>query len=319
MKNIAVLTSGGDSPGMNAALRAVVRTAIYNQMNVFAVFYGYTGLIDNAIEQLGIYSVADKIQRGGTFIYTSREERMKTEEGLKLAAKNLIDKNIDGLIVIGGDGSYRGAKALSQYGINVVVMPGTIDNDVPCTDYTIGFDTAVNTAIDAISKIRDTTSSHHRVNVVQVMGRACGNIALYAGLAGGAEAIAVPEIKYDTDAICKKMLAGKERGKLHSIMVFAEGAGDVNQFCKEIEEKSQVITRTTTLGYIQRGGSPSAFDRILASHMGAISVEILKKGLTNRAICIRNNAYVDMDIDEALAVEYKFNSEVYRIAMELSI
>jgi 6-phosphofructokinase 1 len=221
--------------------------------------------------------------------------------------------------VIGGDGSYRGAKELSKYGVNIVGLPGTIDNDLPCTDYTIGFDTAVNTAIDAISKIRDTTSSHHRVNVVQVMGRACGNIALYAGLAGGAEAIAVPEIKYDTDAICKKMLAGKQRGKLHSIMVFAEGAGDIYRFCKEIEEKSQVPTRTTILGYIQRGGAPSAFDRILASHMGAMAVEVLKKGLTNRVVCIRNNTYVDMDIDEALAVEYQFNTEVYRIAMELSI
>ncbi len=319
MKNIAVLTSGGDSPGMNAAVRAVVRTAIYNEMNIFGVYYGYKGLIDNQIEKLNVYSVADKMQTGGTFIYTSREERMKTEEGLMLAAKNLNERGIEGLIVIGGDGSYRGAKELSRYGIKVVVMPGTIDNDVTCTDYSIGFDTALNTAVDAITKIRDTTNSHNRVNVVQVMGRACGNIALYSGLAGGAEAIVVPEVKYDTDAICKKMLAGKERGKLHSIIVFAEGAGDLNTFCKEIEEKSQVITRTTTLGYIQRGGSPTAFDRILASHMGSLAVEVLSKDRTNRAICIRNNQYVDMDIDEALAIKYVFNSEVYRIAMELSI
>lgn len=319
MKNIAVLTSGGDSPGMNAAVRAVVRTSIYHKLNIFGVNHGYNGLIENMIFPMSVYSVADIIQRGGTMLYTARSEKFKTEEGLAISAENLKKCNIEGLVIIGGDGSYRGAKELAKKGINVVGLPGTIDNDIPCTDYTIGFDTAVNTAIEAISKIRDTTTSHNRVNVVQVMGRNSGNIALYAGLAGGAESIVVPEMPYNTDEICKKMLAGKDRGKLHSIIVFAEGAGDLKTFCAEIEEKSQIITRTTTLGYIQRGGSPSAFDRVLASRMGSMAVEVLMQGKTNRVIGIRDNHYVDFDIDEALAMPYEFNKEVYRVAMELSI
>ena len=319
MKNIAVLTSGGDSPGMNAAIRAVVRTCVYHRINVFGVKYGYRGLIDDEIEQMDVYSVADIIHRGGTVLFTSRSKRMRTEEGLQIAADNLKKRDIGGVVIIGGDGSYRGARELSKKGINVVTLPGTIDNDIPCTDYSIGFDTALNTAVEAISKIRDTTTSHNRVNIVQVMGRNSGNIALYAGLAGGAEAIAVPEMPYDADHIVKKMLRGKERGKLHSIIVFAEGAGDLREFCQEIEEKSGTTSRMTTLGYIQRGGTPSAFDRILASKMGSMAVEVLMEGKTNRAICIQNNEYVDMDITEALDMPYHFNQDIYRIAMELSI
>lgn len=319
MKKIAVLTSGGDSPGMNAAIRAVVRSSIYYGLEIYGVKYGFNGLLDNKIERLNVYSVADVIHRGGTFLYTARSEKMRTEEGVAQAAQTLQDRGIEGLVVIGGDGSYRGAKALSRFGVNVIALPGTIDNDIPCTDYTIGFDTAVNTAIEAISKIRDTSSSHNRINVVEVMGRASGNIALSAGLAGGAEAIVVPEMPYDADAICQKTLAGKDRGKLHSIIVFAEGAGDVHDFCREIEEKSGIPARTTTLGYIQRGGSPTAFDRVLASRMGAMAVDLLREGKTNRAVCLRGNQYVDMDIDEALAIPYAFDQEVYQVAMHLSI
>jgi 6-phosphofructokinase 1 len=319
MNQFAVLTSGGDSPGMNAAVRAVVRTSIYHKLSIFGVNQGYRGLIDDEIFPLDVYSVADIIQRGGTVLHTARSERMRTEEGIDKAAENLKRRGIDGLVIIGGDGSYRAAKELSLRGVNVVTLPGTIDNDIPCTDYTIGFDTAVNTAVDAISKIRDTTNSHNRVNIVQVMGRNSGNLALYSGLAGGAEAIVVPEMAYDADKIITKLLKGKERGKLHIIIVFAEGAGDLRTFCEEIETKSKFTTRTTVLGYIQRGGSPSAFDRILASHMGSLAVEVLMQGKTNRAICIQNNHYVDMDITEALAMPYQFNKDVYRIAMELSI
>ncbi|HCX64599.1 MAG TPA: 6-phosphofructokinase [Eubacteriaceae bacterium] len=319
MKRIGVLTSGGDAPGMNAAIRAVVRTSVYNDVEVYGIKRGYSGLLEKNIEPLSVYSVADIIHRGGTILRSSRSEYFKTEAGQKKAAQNLAEFGIESLIVIGGDGSFKGARALSKLGVNTVGIPGTIDNDIGCTDYSIGFDTAINTALDAIGKIRDTTSSHNRVNVVEVMGRECGEIALFAGLAGGAESILVPEREYDLDTITNKLLRGKDRGKLHSIIVLAEGVGNFEDFCKKIEEKTGVSTRGTNLGYIQRGGSPTAFDRILASRMGYEAVNVLMKGKTSRVICIQNNKYTDLDINEALEIKNDFDDTAYDIANVLSI
>ena len=319
MKNIAVLTSGGDSPGMNAAVRAVVRTALYNDIDVYGVKYGYRGLVENQIEKLDVGSVADTIQRGGTFIHTARCPEMMSEEGLQKAVETLKLWEIDGLICIGGDGTFKGALELSKRGINVVGVPATIDNDVASSDYSIGFDTAINTVIDAISKIRDTSLSHSRINVVEVMGRHSGNIALHSGFAGGADAITVPEIAHNIDDIAEKILKSKCRGKLHSIIVFAEGCGDVQAFCTELEEKTKFRVRMTNLGYIQRGGSPTAFDRILAANMGSCAVYCLLGGKFNRVIGHKNNQYIDFDIAEAVNMEYKLNMNMYKLAMELSI
>ncbi|MFZ7132192.1 MAG: 6-phosphofructokinase [Eubacteriales bacterium] len=319
MKRIGVLTSGGDAPGMNAAIRAIVRTSIYNNVEIYGIKRGYTGLLEGDIEPLNIYSVADIIHRGGTILRSSRSEYFKTDEGQNKAVKNLKDMGITSLIVIGGDGSFKGAKALSHKGVNAIGLPGTIDNDIGCTDYSIGFDTALNTALDAIGKIRDTTSSHNRVNIVEVMGRDCGEIALFAGLAGGAESIIIPENDFNLDAICEKLLRGKDRGKLHSIIVLAEGVGNFTDFCHKIEEKTGVATRGTNLGYIQRGGSPSAFDRILASRMGYMAVNLLLEGYSSRVVCIRDNKYVHMDIDEALEIKKEFDEEAYKISDILSI
>ena len=319
MEKIAVLTSGGDSPGMNAALRSIVRTSIYYGIDVVGIEYGYKGIFDECFLDLNIYSVADIIQRGGTILYSARCKEMYEPDGPQKAAEILKSKGIEHLVVIGGDGSYRGALQLSKFGIKVITIPGTIDNDLPCTKYTIGFDTALNTAIDAISNIRDTSHSHNRVNVVEVMGRNCGNLALYSGLAGGAESIVVPEIPYNVDEICKKMLHGKDRGKLHSIIVFAEGAGNIDKFCEQIEEKSKVTTRKTTLGYIQRGGSPTSFDRILASKMGFLAIKNLMEDNFNKAICYSNEEYCAIDLEEALSMEFKFNYLDYKIAMMLSL
>ena len=319
MKSIAVLTSGGDSPGMNAALRAVVRTSVYNGVRIFGIDHGYKGIFEGQIKELNRYSVADIIHRGGTILYTDRCREMYEEEGPKRAAEILKGYGIDALVAIGGDGTYRGALSLSEYGVDVIAIPGTIDNDIPCTDYTIGFDTALNTAVEAIGKIRDTSSSHNRINVVQVMGRNCGNLALYSGLAGGAEAIVIPEEKYNPAEICKKIMQGKDKGKMHSIIVFAEGAGDLDEFCREIETGTGIETRTTILGYIQRGGSPSAFDRILASRMGALAVELILKDEKNKAVCLKHNEYIGTDIKEALAMKYEFNRDVYQTALQLSV
>jgi 6-phosphofructokinase 1 len=304
---------------MNAAIRAVVRSAVYNGVRIYGVNAGYQGLIDDRITEMGVYSVADIIQKGGTMLHTSRSKEMYTPEGVKKAAETLKRRDIEGLVVIGGDGSYKGAAALAREGVRVIALPGTIDNDVACTDYSIGFDTAVNTIIEAISKIRDTSLSHNRVNVVETMGRSCGNLALFSGLAGGAEGICVPEIPYDIAKICAKTVAGKDRGKLHSIIVFAEGAGDLDAFCAEFEKCTAISVRRTVLGYIQRGGSPSAFDRILACRMGAMAVSLLIGGKTNRAVCLRGDSYVDLDIEEALNVTRGFDHKAYEVAMQLSI
>lgn len=319
MKTIGVLTSGGDAPGMNAAVRAVVRTAIYNGLKVMGVKQGYNGLISGNIEEMNLSSVADIIHRGGTILRTARCEEFKTEEGRKKALTVLKVFGIEGLVVIGGDGSFQGAKKLSELGIPTIGIPGTIDNDLGYTDYTIGFDTAVNTVLDAISKIRDTSTSHGRAVIVEVMGRHCGDIALYAGLAGGAESVIVPEEGFDIDDVCKRLIQGRNRGKLHSIILLAEGVGKAYELGEEIQEKTGIETRVTVLGHIQRGGSPTAFDRILASKMGAKAVELLLEGKSGRVIGVKGNELFDMDIDEALALDKNFDKGMYNLTKILSI
>lgn len=319
MKTIGVLTSGGDAPGMNAAIRAVVRTGIYNKARILGIKQGYNGLINGNIEEMNLSSVADIIHRGGTILRTARCDEFTTEEGLNKAVNIIEVFNIDGLIVLGGDGSFKGAKTLSDKGIPTIGIPCTIDNDMGYTDYTIGFYTAVETVVDAISKIRDTSSSHGRANIVEVMGRHCGDIALYAGLAGGAESIIVPEEKIDIDAVCRKVIQGRNRGKLHSIIVLSEGVGNAYEIAKEIEEKTGGETRVTILGHIQRGGTPTSFDRIMASQMGYRAVELLLDGKGGRAVGISQNEIVDLDLDEALSQKRVFRRDMYEIARILSI
>ncbi|WP_352405002.1 6-phosphofructokinase [Sporanaerobacter acetigenes] len=319
MKNIGILTSGGDAPGMNACIRAVVRSAIYNNMRVFGVEQGYNGLLNGKIKEMTLSSVADIIHRGGTVLRTARCDEFATEEGLEKALNVLNVFDLDGLVILGGDGSFKGAKCLSDRGISTVCIPCTIDNDMGYTDYTIGFFTAVETVVDSISKIRDTSTSHGRANIVEVMGRNCGDIALYSGVAGGAESIIIPEVEVDIDNVCKRLIQGKNRGKLHSIIVLAEGVGNAYEVAKNIEEKTGTETRVTVLGHIQRGGTPSTFDRVMASKMGNKAVDLLLQGKTERAIGIRKNEIVDFDLDEALSTERVFNNEMYEMAKVLSI
>lgn len=319
MEKIAVLTSGGDAPGMNAAIRAVVRSSIYNNVRILSVRDGFTGLINAQIEEMNLSSVADIIHRGGTILKTTRCEEFKTKEGQRKAMNVIAVLGIDGIIIIGGGGSLKGAKVINSLGIPSIGVPGTIDNDMGYTDYTIGFDTSVNTVVDAISKIRETSISHGRANIIEVMGRDCGNIALHAGLASGAESIIIPEMEFDIDEVCRKLLRGRNRGKLHSIIILTEGVADPIRISNEIKEKTGIETRATILGHIQRGGSPTAFDRILASKMGARAVELLIRGSKNRTVGIQGNNIIDMDIDEALNVENIFDIDSYELANVLSI
>lgn len=318
MKKIAILTSGGDAPGMNAAIRAVAKTALNSGLEVMGIKRGYSGLINGEIFPMDLAYVSDIIQKGGTVLRTARCLEFKQEEVRKRAAKILKAYGIDALVVIGGDGSFMGAKLLSKLGVMTVGIPGTIDNDLSYTDYTIGFDTALNTAVESINKIRDTSTSHERVSVVEVMGRSCGDIALHAGISGGAEAIIIPELEFDKDALYRTIFDGKAQGRMHNLVVLAEGIGGAIDLAKEIEEVTGVETRATILGHIQRGGSPSGFDRVLASKLGAKAVEVLLEGKTSRVIGIRENKIVDDDIDEALAIERKFDQELYDIAVVLS-
>ncbi|QAA34958.1 6-phosphofructokinase [Clostridium manihotivorum] len=318
MKKIAVLTSGGDAPGMNAAVRAVVRMALHNGLEVMGIKRGYAGLINGELFKMDRSSVSDIIQRGGTILRTARCEEFRHEEGRKKAANILKAYGVDALVVVGGDGSFTGAKLISKLGVKTIGLPGTIDNDLAYTDYTIGFDTALNTVIDAVNKLRDTSTSHERVSVVEVMGRHCGDLALYAGLAGGAEAIVVPEKGFNQDELCKTILEGKAKGKMHNLILLAEGVGGAEDLAKHIEEVTGLETRATILGHIQRGGSPSAADIVLASKMGAKAVELLLEGKTCRVVGIKNNQIMDMDIDEALAMERKFDEKLYEIATALS-
>lgn len=320
MRKIAILTSGGDAPGMNACIRAVVRYAIYNELTVYGVERGYNGLINNNMRILDRRSVGDMIHRGGTFLKTARCPEFNTLEGQREAARVIRERDIDGLIVIGGDGSMRGARDLTvNFGIPTVGIPGTIDNDLAYTDYTLGFDTAVNTALSAINNLRDTMTSHDRVSIIEVMGRHCGDIALYAGLAGGAEEILVPEMPLDIDAIAEKLKQGAARGKMSSIIVLAEGAGKAADISKLIEEKTGVSIRITTLGHIQRGGMPTMADRVLAAKFGVRAVELLKKGMGNRVVGIRDNKIIDMDIIEGLSMKREFDEYLYNIAAVLSL
>ncbi len=319
MKKIGVLTSGGDAPGMNAAIRAVTRSAIYNGLEVAGIKRGYQGLIEGEIEEMQLSSVGDIIHRGGTILRTARSEEFMTEKGFQKALDVLRIFGIEGLVVIGGDGSFKGAQKLSQNGIAAIGIPGTIDNDLGYTDFTIGFDTAVNTVVNAIGNLRDTSSSHGRANIVEVMGRHCGDIALYAGLAAGAESIIIPEIEFNVDDVCKKLIQGRNRGKLHSIIILAEGVGKPYELAEAIVEKTNIETRVTVMGHLQRGGTPTAHDRILASRLGVKSVELLLEGKAGRALGIKNNEIIDLSIDKALSVEKKIDKKLYDITGILSI
>lgn len=316
---IALLTSGGDSPGMNPAIRAIVRTAIFNKLEVYGVRDGYKGLIKGDLFELTASSVGDIIQRGGTMLGTARSHEFETEEGLKKALNVLDVYNIDGLIVLGGDGSFRGAEKLAKAGIKTIGIPCTIDNDLAYTDYTIGFWTAIETVSDAIDKLRDTSSSHGRANVIEVMGRNSGDLAVYSALAGGGESIIVPEEKTDIDKICKKALSGRMRGKKHNLIIVAEGAGDAFEIAKEIADKTGIDTKVTVLGHVQRGGTPCATDRIIGSLMGRRAVELLMAGNSSIAIGMRQNKIVEVEISKALSMKREFTYDIYDTINILSV
>lgn len=319
MKKIAVLTSGGDSPGMNAAIRAVVRKGIHEGLEVYGVFQGYAGLMEGNVKKLELGSVGDIIHRGGTILFSARSEEFKKDESQVRAIKQLKGLGIDGLVVIGGDGSYRGAAKLSEKGFPCVGLPGTIDNDIPGTDYTIGYDTALNTVISSIDKIRDTATSHDRTFIIEVMGRHAGDIALFSGLAVGAESIIIPEKPYEIQDVVDKLKKGMERGKKHSIIVLAEGVCSASELAGELKGSYQLETRISVLGYIQRGGSPTCFDRVLASRLGSRAVELLIEGKAGRAIGMQKQEIVDHDIIEILKKRDPLPEGVYTLSQELSI
>jgi len=319
LNRIGVLTSGGDAPGMNAAIRAVVRKAIYHGLSVVGIKRGFLGLLHKEFTELSLGSVADIIQRGGTILHTARCEEFKTEECQRKCIRNLREEGIDGLVVIGGNGSFRGALALAEHGMAVVAVPATIDNDLPCTDLSIGFDTAVNNVVDAINKIRDTATSHERVFIIEVMGRQTGFIALYAGLSGGAETILVPEIPIDFDDMIFKLKRGMDRGKLHSIIVVAEGAASGIAVGEEIRRKTGLDTRITILGHLQRGGTPTAVDRILASRIGAKAVDLLRAGESRKMVGIIANDLVAVDLKDVFSKEKELSREIWELAAILAI
>ena len=319
MKTIGVLTSGGDAPGMNAAVRAVVRTAVSLGMSVKGIRRGYNGLIEGDIIDLDLRSVSDIIHRGGTVLYTARSPKFKTEEGLSEAIENCKKYGIEGIVVIGGDGSFRGARDLSLRGIPCVGIPGTIDNDISSTDYTIGFDTAMNTAMEMVDKIRDTAQSHDRCSVVEVMGRRAGYIALQSGIAVGATAILVPEIETKIEDVITKIKETQKTGKQHFIIVVAEGVGGVEDIAKQIEEATGIESRATILGHVQRGGRPTVRDRVMATQMGYAAVELLKDGIGNKVICYKNGKITNLDIYEALNMKKEFDYEMYNVAHTTSI
>lgn len=319
MKRIAVLTSGGDAPGMNAVIRAVVRSAIYYGVEVTGVKRGFAGLIKGDLFPLGIGSVADIVHRGGTILHTARSEEFFQPKGRNKAFRNLVDLGVEGLVAIGGDGTFRGAIEIDKLGIPVVGVPGTIDNDIPCTQWTVGFDTAVNTVVDAINKIRDTATSHERIFVIEVMGRHAGFIALAAGLAGGAESIMIPEKPFDLDDVVRKLKRGQDRGKLHSIILVAEGASSAIEVSKKIREMSGLDTRVTILGHIQRGGSPTAWDRILASRMGSEAVRLLIKGERKKMVGFQENQIKSFDMEWVLSQPHGIDINDYDLADILAI
>ena len=318
IKTIGVLTSGGDAPGMNAAIRAVVRTALQKGLAVKGIMRGYAGLLEEEIVDMNRASVADCINKGGTILYTARCLEFTTPEGQKRGAEICRKHGIDGVVVIGGDGSFKGAGKLAALGINTIGIPGTIDLDIACTDYTVGFDTAVNTAMEAIDKIRDTSTSHERCSIIEVMGRRAGYIALWCGIANGAEEILIPE-KYDGDeqAIVNRITEARKRGKKHYIIINAEGIGHSTSMARRIEAATGVETRATILGHMQRGGSPTCKDRVYASIMGAKAAELLAEGATNRVVAYKNGKYVDFDIQEALQMKKNIEEEEFMIATKM--
>lgn len=319
VKRIGVLTSGGDSPGMNAAIRAVVRKGIFHNLEVFGIYQGYQGLISGNIKKLEVGSVGDIIHRGGTMLYSARCEEFKTLEGQQKGIEQLKKYGIEALVVIGGDGSFRGAEKLTGHGFPTIGVPGTIDNDIPGTDFTIGFDTALNTVIDAIDKIRDTATSHDRTFIIEVMGRSAGDIALWSGLADGAESILIPEAPEQIEEIVMRIKRGHDRGKKHSIIVLAEGVGSGFEVGKQITERTNVDTRVTVLGHIQRGGSPTAFDRVLASRLGANAVDLIIKGEAGKMVGIQNNKLVYHDIETVLTEKHQLDQDLVTLSKELSI
>lgn len=308
IKTIGVLTSGGDAPGMNAAVRAVVRTAVSLGLNVKGIRKGYAGLLEEDIVDLHAGSVSDILNKGGTFLYTARCDEFKTKEGQQLGAEVCRKHGIDGIVVIGGDGSFRGAQKLAAYGINTIAVPGTIDLDIACTDYTIGFDTAVNTAMEAIDKVRDTSTSHERCSIIEVMGRHAGYIALWCGIANGAEDILLPEnYHYDEQILVDHIIASRKVGKTHHIIINAEGVGHSISMARRIEAATGIETRATILGHLQRGGNPTAKDRMYASLMGAYAVKALVVGKSNRVVAYKHGDVTDFDIDEALKMTKDLN------------
>lgn len=320
MKSIAVLTSGGDAPGMNAAVRAVVRTACQRGIKVYGVDRGYTGLIKGDVHEMNLRSVSDIITRGGTILYSARCPEFKTEEGIQKAVDTCKRVGIDGMVIIGGDGSFRGARDLSLRGIPCIGLPGTIDNDISCTDYTIGYDTCLNTIVQMVDRIRDTSESHDRCTVVEVMGRGAGYLALESGIAVGATSILVPEVEYDIGRdIIARIREFQKTGKRHFIVIVAEGVGGTAEIAKKIEAETGVESRATILGHVQRGGSPTARDRIMASQMGSRAVDLLTQGIGNRVVGIRDNKIVDFDIFEALKMTKTIDMKDYELAHEISI
>lgn len=319
MKTIGILTSGGDAPGMNAAVRSVVRSAESMGITVKGVLRGYNGLIENNITDLDIRSVSDIIHRGGTALFTARCPKFKTEEGIQEAVKNCRDNGIEGLIVIGGDGSFRGARELSLRGIPCIGIPATIDNDISSTEYTIGFDTAMNTVVEMVDKLRDTACSHDRCSVVEVMGHGAGDLAIQCGLAVGATSIVIPEKGYIPEEIIEKIRSTHKRGRNHFIIIVSEDLCDVRQLAKEIENATGIESRATIIGHVQRGGNPSLRDRVVASKMGYAAVQLLNDGIGNRVVALKDNKIVNYDIIEALNMEKTFDAETYMLADIISI
>ena len=319
MKRIGLLTSGGDAPGMNAAIRAIVRKAIGNGVNVKGIKKGYQGLLNEEIVDMEKKDVSDIIQRGGTILGTARCLEFKEEEVQERAAEICREHGIDGIVVIGGDGSYRGAQALARHGINTIGIPGTIDLDIACTEYTIGFDTAINTAMQAIDKVRDTSSSHERCNIIEVMGRNAGYIALWCGVANGAEDILIPE-NYDGNEqqLIDRIIENRKRGKKHYIIINAEGIGHSTSMARRIEAATGIETRATILGYMQRGGNPTCKDRFYASIMGSYAADILCEGKSNRVIGYRNGEFKDFDIEEALNMHKEISDYQFKVSKVLS-
>ena len=318
IKNIGVLTSGGDAPGMNAAVRAVVRAAISKGMNVYGIHRGYVGLLTGDIFKMDEKSVSDIIHNGGTVLYTARCPEFKTKEGVAKAKAKCDELGIEGLVVIGGDGSFRGAADLSAMGMLCIGLPGTIDNDIACTDYTIGFDTAMNTAMDLVDKLRDTSQSHDRISVVEVMGRGAGHIAVNTGIACGATDIITKEVPYDLDQIAQTILKKKANGKQNFVVVVAESIGHSHEIADELQKKTGIEARATVLGHVQRGGRPTVRDRVEATRMGYYAVELLEKGIGNRVVGIKDSKIVDFDIQEALSMTKPYDEKLHHICEEIA-